>query len=149
MSDPRTQKKDITTMPEITLPESKGELINSPPPEPSLADLTATIRSGHTEVERAALKVVWHALQTGKALIEAKKQVGHGNFEDYVAIECRMVMRTAQNYMKLARNEAEIIQSLEEKRNGHAYLTMGEALKIIGKLSANSKRRKRAKPKPA
>lgn len=150
MDDQVTRRKDDSTaMPEAALAQTKVELVPEPPREPSLGGLTAAIRKGHGEVERNALNIVGWAIQTGKALRAAKQQVRHGHFEDYVAVECRIAMRTAQNYMKLARHEAEILQSITENAHGHAYLTLGEALKTINKLSANSQRRKRANPKPA
>jgi Protein of unknown function (DUF3102) len=105
-----------------------------PPPKPTLAELTSVIRRGHGEVEAGLASALAKAIGVGKALVAAKRQVGHGNFEDYVAVECRIAMRTAQNYMRLARHEAEVQQLLAAKAQGPAYLTMGQALKLIGRL---------------
>jgi hypothetical protein len=88
--------------------------------------------------------VVW-AIETGKALDAAKKEVGHGNFEDYVSIECRFTIRTAQNYMRLAKHEHEVRQLLNEKTQGRAYLTMSEALKFIDQLGKKNPRKKKSK----
>jgi hypothetical protein len=124
------------------VPTTKGELIVL---TPSLDQLTAAIRQRHREVEAATVDAVASALRTGKALLAAKAVVGHGNFADYVAIECRVTMRMAQNYMRLAKREAEVHQMLANKRNGVSYLTLGQALKFSGTLSKKNSRRKRAK----
>jgi hypothetical protein len=111
-------------------------------PELTLGELAVSIRQGHAEVVGAALNVVGWAIETGKALLAAKKKIGHGNFEDYVAVECRcFTIRTAQNYMKLARSEAAIRQALGEKTHGFASLKLGEALKIAAKLGAKGRRK--------
>src|SRR6266702_2559822 len=65
--------------------------------EPSLPELGETIRKAQADIETAAITVVAKAIEIGKALRKAKGLVGHGNFESYVAIECRMPMRTAQS----------------------------------------------------
>lgn len=133
---------NITAPPDQpALGESRGELVPVPP-ESLLADLTSTIVRGHAEVVANALGVVANAIEVGKALMAAKAKIGHGNFGDYCAVECRFTLRTAQNYMKLARGEVEINQALSEKTNGLSYLTLVEAFKIINKLSAKSGRRK-------
>lgn len=124
---------------------SKGELVVVPPPPPPLAELTALIRMKHYQVEAALLTAVARAIETGKALIAAKKQVGHGNFEDYVTIECRFTVRTAQNYMRLAKHEAKLGQLLAHKNEGRSYLTMNEALKFIDGLRKKDSPKKKAK----
>jgi len=121
---------------------SKGELVVLPP---SLDQLAALIRQGHREVEAHTVHAVLKAVETGKALLQAKPLVGHGNFEDYVAVQCRFSMTTAQNYMKLARKEAEVRQRLEAKTKDSGYLTLSEALKFIGTLSNKNRRKKRRK----
>jgi len=123
-----------------SLPISKGELVVVPP---QLADLAAVIRQSHREVEAATVHAVVKALETGKALVEAKRQVGHGNFDEFVAVECHFSKRTAQNYMRLARKEAEVCQMLAAKRHCGAYLTLNQALKFITILSKKNSRRKR------
>ena len=130
---------------------TRGDLIVVPPPPPTpptLAELTALILMGHNQVETALLTAVVRAIETGKALIAAKKQVGHGNFEDYVTIECRFTVRTAQNYMRLAKHEAKLDQLLAHKNEGRSYLTMNEALKFIDGLRKEDPSKKKAKTSP-
>ena len=58
-------------------------------------------------------------------------------------LECHFSKRTAQNYMRLARKEAEVCQMLAAKRHCGAYLTLNQALKFITTLSKKNSRRKR------
>jgi hypothetical protein len=93
------------------------------------------IRRAHDDVAAAILTAVERALDA---------QIGHGRFETYVA-HCGLQMRTAQNYMRLARQETKLRELLAEKANGVSYLTMPEALRAVSKLEA-SKKPKRRKP---
>jgi hypothetical protein len=123
-------------------PASRGDLIVvSQPPPPTLQQLTAKIRKAHEDAATALMNAVVRAVEAGKDLIEAKKQVGHGNFEDYVTIECHFTMRTAQNYMRMAKYEPKLDQLLANKNAGRSYLTMSEALKFIGTLRDKKKRK--------
>src|SRR6266700_780957 len=54
--------------------------------------LAADIRRLNTEVENALLTAVANGIEAGKALVAAKRLVGHGNFESYVTIECHISM---------------------------------------------------------
>jgi Protein of unknown function (DUF3102) len=114
-----------------TVPITRGELVVIPQ---SLAELTSAIRAGHSEVERALVNAVAAAISIGAALRKAKKLVGHGNFEEYVSVECRFSLRAAQNYMKLAKHEAKLAEMLTAKNAGRSYLTIGMALKVIDGL---------------
>lgn len=116
------------------------ELVAVPPPEPTLPELGDTIRQAQAEIEAAAITVVAKAMEIGKALRKAKPLVGHGNFESYVAIECRMPMRTAQSYMRLARYEAQLDQLLGAKSAGLAHLTMSDAFKLIEKMRPSKRK---------
>src|ERR1041384_6513861 len=70
---------------------------------PSLADLAATIRDQHQCATMAALSAVEHALNCGRALIQAKDQAGHGRWLGWLKEHCPNISeRTAQAYMKLA-----------------------------------------------
>jgi hypothetical protein len=111
----------------------------------SLPELTADIRKARSDIETALITAVEKAIFAGKALIEAKAAVGHGNFEGYVTIECRFTLRTAQTYMKLAKYEPQLRQMLDAKAQGLSYLTMDSALKFIDCLRP---KKKKLKPKP-
>jgi hypothetical protein len=104
--------------------------------------LAADIRRLNTEVENALLTAVANGIEAGKALVAAKRLVGHGNFEPYVTIECYISMSTAQNYMRLAKHEDIIRPLLSANTQGVGYLKMKEALRLIDKLHAKKKLKK-------
>src|SRR5262245_31903374 len=99
------------------------------PTEPSLSDLTARIRAGHSDAEAAVPYGADAYIRAGHALIAAKKQLhdqrGHGHWQDYVAFECGLTMRVAQRYMYLAKREDKLREILAEKRLGKSYLSQG------------------------
>jgi len=130
--------------PSLTLPvqTTKGELVVIP--SPTLEERAVKIRNAHIDVAAAILTAVERALDAGLELKAAKDEVGHGRFEQYV-VRCGISMRTAQNYMRLAKNEVEVRQLVAEKAQGNAYLTMPDALKFVARLEAK-KKPKRRKP---
>lgn len=113
------------------------------PGQRSLPELTAEVQRAHGEVMSALANGAEAAIAAGRALMAAKamlrKEQGHGYFEHYIALECRLGMRTAQIYMYLARNETKLRQLLAAKTQGTAYLSQGAALKL---LSVGQKKRK-------
>lgn len=117
------------------------------PQERTLPELTEAIQSAHGEVMRAFATGAAAAIAAGKALIEAKallrKHRGHGSWQDYVAIECRLGVRTAQVYMHLAKHEAELAQLVSSKTQGSSFISQAEALKLLG--MAKEKKRRKAK----
>lgn len=123
---------------------SKGELVVVPPPTPTLEELTSTIRRGHRAVLSAVVDALQNAIETGKALKPAKEEVGHGNFEEYVAVSCGFTIRTAQNYMRLAKHEAEIRQLVARKNEGR-FVSINEALKYIDGLRKKNPRKEKSK----
>ena len=123
---------------------SQGELVIIPTPPPlTLEERAMQIRIAHNDVATAVLTAVERALDAGLQLTAAKEEVGHGRFEGYVA-RCGISMRTAQNYMRLARHEVQIRELVTEKAHGNAYLTMPDALKFVAGLEAKKKPKRRA-----
>jgi hypothetical protein len=140
---------DTTKPLEKTLasPMSNGALVLVPAsPPPTLEERAIQIRKAHIDVAAAILTAVERALDAGLQLSAAKADVGHGRFETYVA-RCGISMRTAQNYMRLARHETKVRELVTEKAQGNAYLTMPEALKLVAGLDAKKKPKRRAGPK--
>ena len=111
----------------------------------SLAVLAAEIQRAHGETIGGLRTGAAAAIRAGKALNAAKKKMPHGFWEDYVALECRLSMRTAQTYMNLARREGELDQLLEAKAPATAFLTQAQALKFLGSSAVKKKRRKQKK----
>jgi hypothetical protein len=116
-----------------------------PPGQSSLPELTGEIMKAHADVMgalgygAAAAIRAGHALKAAKDLL--KKQRGHGLWQDYVAVECRLGLRTAQIYMYLAKHEDQLRQLLAVKTNGNTFLSQGQALRL---LSVARKKRRRA-----
>jgi hypothetical protein len=140
---------DTTKPLEKTLasPMSNGALVLVPAsPPPTLEERAVQIRKAHIDVAAAILTAVERALDAGMQLTAAKADVGHGRLETYVA-RCGMSMRTAQNYMRLARHEAKIRELVTEKAHGNAYLTMPDALKFVAGLETKKKPKHRTVPK--
>src|ERR1035437_1330925 len=110
--------------------------IRSSPPAPSLDDLTAIIQHSHREAINAVARGAWYAIQAGHALTRAKDvlkaQRLTGMWQDYVAVECQMPLRTAQHYMYLAKHEDKLRQLLAPDAQGNAFISQAQALKLLG-----------------
>jgi hypothetical protein len=94
----------------------------------SLADLAARIRAEHEATSTALKSSVEHAMRAGDLLIEAKAQFKHGEWLPWLAEHCAMSERTAQLYMRIAKNRATIEANI---RNGVADLTLGQAAALM------------------
>jgi hypothetical protein len=92
-----------------------------------LADLATRIKSLHAQVLDAGKNVVRKAIEAGVALIDAKRQVGHGNWLRWLRDNCELSERTAEVYMECARNR----QKLEAKIAAAANMTLHQALREI------------------
>jgi hypothetical protein len=75
----------------------------------SLTDLAARAKAEHAAVAGALKTSLSHALAAGDILIEAKAQLKHGQWLPWLK-SCGISERTAQRYIRLARNRA-IIES--------------------------------------
>jgi len=93
----------------------------------SLADLAARIKVAHAAYVDAARKGVEHAMAAGDLLLEAKAQLGHGQWLLWLRKHCGLSVRSAQLYMRLARNRSEI----EVKCATVAYLTLQGAASYL------------------
>jgi hypothetical protein len=99
----------------------------------SLAHLAARIRSEHEAVATALKESVRHAIMAGELLIEAKGQVPHGKWLPWLSDHCTISERTAQLYMRVAKNRTAIEERI---RNGVADLSLNEAAAML-MLSSN------------
>jgi hypothetical protein len=91
----------------------------------SLADLAARIKREYEASSAAIKRGLDHAIACGSLLIEAKAQLPHGKWLPWLHAHCGVPERSAQLYMRLARNADEI-------RNV-ADLTVREAATLIAK----------------
>src|SRR5258706_3006884 len=94
----------------------------------SLADLAARIRAEHEATDAALKSSVEHAMAAGHLLVEAKAQLKHGQWLPWLTEHCAMSERTAQLYIRIAKNR-EAIES--QIRNGVADLTLGQAAGLM------------------
>ena len=79
-------------------------------PRPELSSLAAEINLLHDEAERHATQAVVYAARCGDRLLKAKAQVGHGQWLDWLAANCRVKDRQAAKYMRLAREMPELLE---------------------------------------
>jgi hypothetical protein len=94
----------------------------------SLPDLAARIRAEHEAVSAALRDSVRHAIAAGELLIEAKGQLGHGRWLPWLRDHCAISERTAQLYMRVAKNRAEIEAQI---RNDVADLSLNEVTALL------------------
>src|SRR6266446_10095590 len=88
-----------------------------------LADLAARIRTEHEATSASLQRGVQHAMTAGDLLLEAKAQVPHGQWLPWLSEHCAISERTAQLYMRVAKNRA----AIEAKAQRVADLTLNEA----------------------
>jgi hypothetical protein len=74
----------------------------------SLADLAARVRHEHEAAADAIKRGAAHAMHAGDFLIEAKEQLQHGQWLPWLKDHCAISERTAQLYMRLARDREKI-----------------------------------------
>lgn len=74
----------------------------------SLSVLAAQISQAHVAATSAAISALEHGRHCGELLIEAKAQLPHGEWEQWVAAHCTFQLRTAQEYMRVARRWQEL-----------------------------------------
>jgi hypothetical protein len=94
----------------------------------SLPDLAARIQAEHKAVSAAFRDSVRHAIAAGELLIEAKGQLGHGRWLPWLRDYCTISERTAQLYMRVANNRAEIENQM---RSGVADLSLNEVAALL------------------
>jgi hypothetical protein len=92
-----------------------------------LEDLATRIKTAHRAVRDAAKNIVREAITAGVALIDAKRQVGHGNWLRWLRDNCELSERAAEVYVECARNR----QKLEAIIAGAANMTLAQALREI------------------
>lgn len=65
--------------------------------------LTDAIRQEHAAVSAAAQSALQHALEAGRLLADARRNIPHGSWESYVKDSCGIAPRTASLYLRLHR----------------------------------------------
>jgi hypothetical protein len=72
------------------------------------AFLAEHINYQNAEWEKHQRKAIEHSVACGKALIEAKQQVGHGAWLDWMIDNLDFSPRKAQRHMRIARNASKL-----------------------------------------
>jgi hypothetical protein len=110
--------------------------------KPSLADLAARIQREHESAAGALKSAVIHAIEAGSLLLEAKRQLKHGGWLQWLHDNCEIPERTVQAYMRLARLPV-------EKRSAVADLPLRDALSAIRSREERNARAGEAINRPA
>jgi hypothetical protein len=92
----------------------------------SLADLAARISVEHEAATGAVKRGLQHAISAGDLLLEAKAQLKHGQWLPWLE-SCGLSERTAQRYIRLARNR----EAIEAKSDNVSDLSVSAALALV------------------
>jgi hypothetical protein len=94
----------------------------------SSVDLVTAINDEHRRCDEAVSTALDHAMRAGDLLIEARADIGHGNWQAWIEENFEGSLRRAQEYMRLAKNR----ESIEaEKARSSALLGIDRALRAI------------------
>jgi hypothetical protein len=94
-----------------------------------LQGLADRINHAHEECASALRRGLRHALEAGRLLLEAKAALPHGAWLPWLRANCKVPERTAQRYMRLARDLPALLEA--ENSASLADLTMTEALDVL------------------
>jgi len=102
--------------------------VRSEPLVPTTSQILPRASGAEHETTSAALKTsVGHAIAAGELLIEAKALLKHGQWLPWLADHCAISDRTAQLYMRCAKNSS----AIEANTQCVADLTLNEAAAIL------------------
>lgn len=105
-------------------------ILPSTPPaivQVDLQTIAQQIADEHEACSAAARQSLQHAMRCGDLLLQAKRECGHGKFSPWLADNFPGSKRTAQVYMRLAKNRA----TVEAKSAESALLSIDEAVKLL------------------
>jgi hypothetical protein len=115
-------------------------------------ELAKAINDKIAQITSSLRTSVARAIETGELLIEVKKRVGHGNFEQWVAENCQLSPATARRWMELAEKRSEIEKQLAAKSLNLSDLNLSSARRLVAPSKSSSDQStqegKKAKPKP-
>src|SRR5262249_46355005 len=97
----------------------------------SCSDLTRAIKDKVAQITSSLRTSVACAIETGALLIEAKKRVGHGNFEQWVADNFPISPATARRWMELAEKRPKLEKQLAAKTLNLSDLNLSSARRLI------------------
>jgi len=79
-------------------------------------NLVEPVNQAHKQARANASDAIEHAVRCGELLLEAKRQVAHGQWKKWIELNCEFAYETAKRYMKAAR----------QKGTGVPFSTLGE-----------------------
>jgi hypothetical protein len=106
---------------------------NEVKPGADLAHLAERINAAHAAAETALRAGLDHARTAGELLVQAKAQLGHGQWLPWLERNVCFSLRTAQAYMRVARRW----QELEAKAQALALLTFEQGLELLAEPAAD------------
>jgi len=121
------------------------------PADMKLPELTRAIKDKVAQITSHLRTSVACAIETGALLIAAKKKVGHGNFERWVANNCELSPATARRWMELAGKRPELEKQLSAKLLNLSDLNLSSARRLIAPPSPpaqEGQEETKSKPKP-
>jgi ElaB/YqjD/DUF883 family membrane-anchored ribosome-binding protein len=104
----------------------------------SLTNLASEINSQHEQAIQHAKSSLEHARRAGELLQQAKQQIEHGKWLDWLASNCKVSFRQAQRYLKVANNW----QAIAKNDAAASYLTIDEAIESVKPVKAVPDKRK-------
>ena len=107
------------------------------PAGPGLTELAKRINDEHDKAESSLKAGLQHALECGKALMEAKTKCPHGGWASWLELQCTVSHRTANIYMRLARQWPKLGANSQRVANfslREAIATISQRTTIIAKL---------------
>jgi hypothetical protein len=113
-----------------------------------LAKNAVLINTEHKAVVEANQTSLQHAIAAGQMLRACKDSMPHGEWIDWLAKNCPDISeRTAQLYMKLAKNEDKLEAAADENRNTVADLSLRGAAKLLAEPQTEEQKAVRAAKK--
>jgi hypothetical protein len=101
---------------------SAGEATS--PKSRSLADIETLIKEEFQEHKESMRKSLFHAKQIGDLLIEAKRHIKFGHWEEWVDQKFSFSVRTARNYIAIAKSWECLRGCLKSRRNSKKALSV-------------------------
>ena len=95
----------------------------------SLSDLATKIKDNLEKINSATNRSLDYAVEVGEWMTEAKAQVEHGKWGDWLERNCKLKERTAQRYMKLATKKELLKRKM--KSDSMTDLTITAALELL------------------
>ena len=119
------------------IPASTISGTSPPAVKADLKTLAIGINDALRSMTGMALHIVQSAMEAGDLLTKAKAAVAHGEWAQWLEVNCKLSDRTARRYMALAEGRGTIEAVMESKMATVADLTIRQAERLITKPKGN------------